>query len=90
MTRDNEDTPSDPRIDLILTIAGVVCIFALIGFFAIEQMNPGTHVLPDRTVVVMLGIIAGLLGIKTILPGTDYRPDGGVVELNGTNGEEDQ
>lgn len=67
----------DHRIDLILTLAGVMSIFALIVFFAIEQIDPTTYVLPDRTVVVMLSIIAGLLGIKTALPGTNYRPDGG-------------
>lgn len=65
--------------DVLLTIAGVVSIFALIGFFLIEMTNPGEYVLADRTIYIMLSLIAALLGFNQVLDGTistsDRRPD---------------
>lgn len=70
----------DPRTELLLTGAGVICVFALIAFFAIELTNPEEFVLQDRTIYIMLGIIGALLGLKTISPHDTHprrRSDGG-------------
>ena len=79
---------SDPRTELLLTLAGVVAIFALIFFFALELTNPQSHVLPDRTIYVMLSIIAALLGFKSLAP-HDRQTDGG-RPLKDTTDEPDE
>lgn len=61
--------PSEnPQIQIIFTLAGVIAIFSLIIFFALEMINPNVYVLPDRTIYVMLSIIAALLGFKSLHP----------------------
>lgn len=52
--------------DLILTTAGVFVIFALVVFFAIEMTNPDAFVLQDRTIYILLSLIAALLGFNQL------------------------
>lgn len=58
--------PADqkPTTDMLLTVAGIGVIFALVVFFAIEMTNPDAYVLQDRTIYILLGLIAALLGFN--------------------------
>lgn len=64
--------PESPRTDLLLTLAGVFVVFSLVVFFAIEMTNPDAYVLQDRTIYILLGLIAALLGLNQF-----HAPTGG-------------
>lgn len=53
-----------PTTDVLLTVAGVFVIVALVIFFAVEMTNPDSYVLQDRTIYILLGLIAALLGFN--------------------------
>lgn len=75
----------DPNIQILFTISGILVIFALVIFFALEMINPQVYVLPDRTIYVMLSIIAALLGLKSLHP---YYRDQGKYQSGGFREDE--
>lgn len=72
-----------PTTDILLTAAGVFVIVALVVFFAVEMTNPSAYVLQDRTIYILLGLIAALLGFNQFQGpvgsggGYDFRQGGG-------------
>lgn len=73
----------DPRIELLIALTGVICIFVLIVLLAFEVVSQGAVVVPSRTIHVLLGLAGALLGLKTVIPShtsDDHRRgDGGKI-----------
>lgn len=53
-----------PQEEMLLTAAGIFVIVALVIFFAVEMTNPDSYVLQDRTIYILLALIAALLGFN--------------------------
>lgn len=69
----------DHKTHFIQTCAGIFVIVALVILFAIEMTNPETYVLQDRTIYILLTLIAALLGLNQFGGSPNHRPDGGEV-----------